>query len=82
MTTTPTYTLVAEDFGKGDAKALLARLGTAAVTITETSRTMTTRGEERTINGLRIVMDGSFDGMRNTVAHGHACSAGFIAFCE
>jgi len=77
-----TYILVAENFGNGNAEALFARLGSAAVTITETTRTMTTRGVERTIPGFRIEMAGGFNGMRNTVAHGHACSTGFIAFCE
>lgn len=80
--TTRTYTLVAEDFGNGNAETLFSRLGTAAVTITATTRTMTTRGQERTITGFRVEMDGGFDGMRNTVAHGHACAAGFVAFCE
>ena len=81
-TATRTYVLVAEDFGRGDADRLFARLGDAVLSVETTTRTDVCRGTERTITGFRITMDGGFDGLRNTVAHSKAVDAGYLAFCE
>ena len=41
--------------------------------------------EDTASNGkpvLRITFDDSFDGMRDTVAHGHGCATGFVCHIE
>lgn len=80
-TAAATYTLVAEDFGRGDAERMFARLGNAVVAVETTTRTDVCRGVERTITGFRITMRGGFEGLRNTIAHARAVDAGFCAFC-
>jgi hypothetical protein len=71
---TPTYELVTFDYGRGDAERLLERLADYTVAI------------ERSVYGeiptMRITLRSGFDGLRNTVAHGMACSAGFVCHVE
>ena len=81
--TAPTYVLVAEDFsGRADEDVLLARLGVDALAVERTTRTVTARGETRTVPGLRITVRGGFLGVRNTVAHGIAVGAGFVTHID
>jgi hypothetical protein len=69
--------------GTANLDLLLTRLGDSVLAVTATTNTVTMRdGDIRTIPGFRIRIRGGFDGMRNTVAHSHACNCGFIASCD
>lgn len=76
--TARTYTLVVEDYGRGDITRLRASLNRYAVSWTRTMRADRTQR----IGGFRVVLRGGFDGIRNTQAHALACNAGYMAWID
>jgi hypothetical protein len=77
-----TQTLVATDFGNGDIDRLVTRIGDAAVSVHAGCAPDPRRGAapDALVPVVRVEFDTSM--LRNTVAHGIGCAAGFVVHVE
>ena len=74
--------LVATDFGYGDLDRLLGRIVGAMTGHTSAEVPDPRRGASPSATVIEYRFRFDRDVMRNTVAHGHGCSAGFVCHVE